>query len=111
MLDTPYPVLLEPDVPADDRRLEDGGDDGALEPRPLPLPGHTNFSEFSMTLLNNSTGSTTGSGVGFYHVKLCSVKVRLCVVHMPVRALRGGSTSRHEFVGFVPSSMLKRVVC
>ena len=78
MLDTPYPVLLEPDVPADDRRVEEGGEEGVLEPR--PLPGHTNFSEFSMTLLNNSTGSTTGSGVGFYHVKLCSVKVRLCTL-------------------------------
>ena len=71
MLDTPYPVLLEPDVPVATRD-GDGGDaafDGVVSSRRQPV------AELSVTLLN-STASASAAGVGFYHVQSCMLRVR-----------------------------------
>jgi hypothetical protein len=48
--------------------------------RPSPTPGRRaprrNFLEFSVTLLNQNNSPRSATGVGFYHVKACSLRVR-----------------------------------
>ena len=65
MLDTPYPVLLEPDEPLDAYR---GG----------RSRGNRSVAEVAVTLLNTVNPAAQGAGAGFHHVQSCFVRVREC---------------------------------